>query len=275
MVNPQLKHILTLDDNGQNSEYNKKEDRKRSYSFSGDQRQAKGVRKRARSDNQPADPCGLPGDLDWVSLLSSQRVSCGSCPSQACRPVYGSPILGPPDLGQVGDPMVCSPLILPATMASTSDLSPQTPIIRDPERGKDLEEDILKPNSPSPHLLPWAESRPQSPCLHPWAESKETTLRTLYRHKRTPMSLANHSHSAWSPETSFSSSSCSTISGASLPHKHKKIPQNPTSTNNKLLSSIHYFKQSQQQPKSHLYLNSHVILLTYFMSSLCVCVSVM
>ena len=218
-VDPQWKHVLTVESNGQPEEL-AKGGRKRAYSFSGDRRPSGAMRKRARSDNHlPADPCGLPGDLDWVSLLSSQRVSCGSCPSQACRPVYGSPILGPPDLGQVGDPMVCSPLILPTTLSS--DLSPQTPVTRDSGKGKELEEVVWKQDSPSPHLLPWADSQPQSPCLHPWAESKETTLRNLHRQSRHAMTVTSQNH-MWSPEASYSSS-CSTTSITSLSYKQKKL----------------------------------------------------
>lgn len=170
-------------------------------------------RKRIKSENQgPADPCGLPGDLDWVSLLSSQRVNCGSCPSQACRPVFGSPILGPPDLGHIGEPVVCSPLVTPTTL-STSQI-PETPTLGE-NKGALLEEVILKQDSPSPQLLPWAEGCSQSPNIHPWAESRDTTLhglKSLYKHRpqsSAVVSMAKSLHQ--SPESSWSSSSSSSI----------------------------------------------------------------
>lgn len=197
---------------------------KRAFSYSGNRRQSGTTRKRTKSENQvPGDPCGLPGDLDWISLLNSQRMSCGSCPSQACRPVYGSPILGPADLGQVGEPVTCSPLVVPATIASG--LSPSTPIAVDTGKTKELEEDVFNHDSPlpSPHLLTWADSRPQSPCLHPWAESKETTLKNLGRQSRQLSSLTSHNGSVWSPEPGYSSSCLATTcnSVTNLSHRHK------------------------------------------------------
>ena len=195
---------------------------KRAYSYSGNRRQSDGARKRVKSENLlPVDPCGLPGDLDWISLLNSQRVSCGSCPSQGCRPVYGSPILGPPDLGQVGDPMICSPLIVPATIAS-----PTTPVVTDSGKVRNQdEEDVFNHDSPPspPHLLSWADSRPESPFLHPWAESKETTLRNLGRQSRPAPSLlpSRPLNGMWSPEASYSSSCSSTASSYSFPYRHK------------------------------------------------------
>ena len=227
-ISPQWREWLSRDSDGCTVVELAKGNRKlkQAYSsYTGKRRQSGGARKRVKSANQqPVDPCGLPGDLDWISLLSSQRVSCGSCPSQACRPVYGSPVLGPPDLGQVGDPMVCSPLIIPATI--TSRLCPHTPVVTNSSslRGKELDEDIFTHDSPgpSPHVLPWADSRPQSPCLHPWAESKETTLKNLGQQYRLATTLASRNqNSIWSPEASYSS--CSTTSVTSLSCKHKPI----------------------------------------------------
>ena len=183
---------------------------KRAYSYNGNGRQCSGSRKRVKSEAQlPVDPCGLPGDLDWISLLSSQRVSCGSCPSGACRPVYGSPILGPPDLSQTGgDPMICSPLVVPATIAH-SPTTPSAGADSDSLKIKELEEDVFTNHtSPllSPHLLPWADNRPESPHLHPWAESKETTLKNLGRQNRPSLPLNHTPHAVWSPEASYTSS---------------------------------------------------------------------
>ena len=192
---------------------------KRAYSYNGkDSRQGGRGRKRVTSEAQvPVDPCGLPGDLDWISLLSSQRVSCGS---------YGSPILGPPDLGQVGDPMICSPLIVP-TSITTASLS-STPAPADPalednlKDGKELEDVFTTTNSPlpSPHLLPWAECQPESPSIHPWAESKETTLKSLGRQRQRSV-IPAHNHSSWSPDVSCFSTSCSS-SSSSISHQHSK-----------------------------------------------------
>ena len=222
-MHPQCRDILEHDHSEQLGKGGRK--LKQRYSYNGSGRQSGGgVRKRVKSEAQvPIDPCGLPGDLDWISLLSSQRVSCGSCPSQACRPVYGSPILGPSDLGQVGDPMICSPLVVPATIAN----SPVIPTVADTDGLKvEEEEDIFNNHSNSPNLLPWADSRPQSPCLHPWAESKETTLTNLARRNPQPASLSlnrttPNSMTLWSPEPNYSSSHANS---SCLSYKHKLKP---------------------------------------------------
>ena len=216
-VNPDYEHIL-CDENEPYLEGNysklhvaklKTKNRKRAHSHSscyGEEKKAK--RRIKRESNAPPDPCGLPGDLDWVSLLSSQKVSCGSCPSQSCRPVFGSPVLGPPDLGHIGDPVVCSPLIIPTLFSSELIEPPGPSTLAGENKGALLEEVVLKQDSPSPQLLPWAESWSQSPSFHPWAESKESTLhelRNLYKVK--PTRTFHH----LSPDSSWSSS-CSTTS---------------------------------------------------------------
>ena len=210
-VNPDYEHILSDENEAHLLEHNYSKlhavkltakSRKRAHSQSCyREKKIPGGRKRVRSDtNTPADPCGLPGDLDWVSLLSSQRVNCGSCPSQACRPVFGSPILGPPDLGHIGEPVVCSPLIIPTTLSSEHAELAETPLMGE-NRGALLEEAVLKQDSPSPQFLPWAESRSQSPCPHPWAESREKTLHEM---KNLSMTTYTRNH-LWSPESSWSS----------------------------------------------------------------------
>ena len=179
-------------------------------------------RKRIKSQsasNQPADPCGLPGDLDWVSLLSSQRVTnCGLCPSQNCRPAFGSPIFGTPDLGHVGEPVVCSPLVVPTSSAiePITDI-PSTPLLGD-YKGALLEEVVLKQDSPSPQILPWAESRSQSPVVsfsqpHPWSESKETTQHELKNLCPSKVSFTSSKSTMWSPDSSWSSSSTYSSTG--------------------------------------------------------------
>ena len=162
----------------------------------------------------PADPCGLPGDLDWVSLLSSQRLGCGSCPSQSCRPSFGSPVLGTPDLGHIGEPVVCSPLV--TSLASELAEIPASPA---PSvcNGALLEEAVLKQDSPPMGLLPWDNSQSQSPTdshLHPWAESKEKTLHELHNMYNTTEPVSTYFNTtAWSPQNSWSSSSTYSTAG--------------------------------------------------------------
>ena len=225
-INPDYEHILSDEHESHLTEHTlsqlhhakvtaKSRKRAHSQSYYGAQRRTAASRKRIKSENQgPADPCGLPGDLDWVSLLSSQKVNCGSCPSQSCRPAFGSPVLGPPDLGHIGEPVVCSPLVPTSEHAEL----PQTPLLFE-NRGALLEEVVLKQDSPSPLLLPWAESRPQSPGVsHPWAESRETTLHEM---KNMYKSSTNHRNQLWSPESSWSSGS--TFSAVGLRHS-KRTP---------------------------------------------------
>lgn len=172
------------------------------------------IRKRIKSESTyPADPCGLPGDLDWVSLLSSQRLSCGSCPSQSCRPSFGSPVLGSPDLGHIGEPVLCSPLNahIPTTAMEPMDIPP-SPLVG-VSRGALLEETVLNQDSPPLQLLPWDESCPQSPFprdshFHPWAESREKTLHEMRNlTKRNKPLSASTKTTMWSPDSSWSSSS--------------------------------------------------------------------
>ena len=210
-MNPDYEHILSDRSENLLIEHNYSKlgtkpghGRKRFHSHSCFQNEKSSTfRKRIKSQSatQPADPCILPGDLDWVSLLSSQRVSCGSCPSQSCRPAFGSPVLGPPDLGHIGEPVVCSPLLTPALVVSEPNETPSVPIAGDNKRNL-LEEAVLKQDSP-PQLLPWAESHSQSPNIpHPWSEAKETTMREV-RHSKA-LSIGK---SMWSPESSWSSAS--------------------------------------------------------------------
>ena len=237
-INPDYQHILS-ESNGnllmehsysklQATKLKSSRGRKRAHSQSCCHT-AKGgdFRKRIKSQNtinQPADPCGLPGDLNWVSLLSSQRVTnCGLCPSQNCRPVFGSPVLGPPDLGHIGEPVVCSPLVVPATLAAepVADI-PSTPLLGD-YKGSLLEEVVLRQDSPPPELLPWAESRSQSPAIsfsqpHPWSESKETTQHELKHLRPSKVSFTNSKGTMWSPESSWSSASTYSSTGRITVH---------------------------------------------------------
>ncbi len=188
--------------------------RKRTFSTCHESRAPKIKKRRVKSESTyPADPCGLPGDLDWVSLLSSQRVGCASCPSESCRPSFGSPVLGTPDLGHIGEPVVCSPLV--ATLAS--DVPAYPPVCE--SNGALLEEAVLRQDSPPLGILPspWDNSQSQSPTdkhYHPWAESKEKTLYELRNlSKRTEPVPTYVKTSMWSPESSWSSSSTYSTAG--------------------------------------------------------------
>ncbi len=190
--------------------------RKRSLSTSHNNRAPKIRKRRIKSESaHPADPCGLPGDLDWVSLLSSQRVGCASCPSQSCRPSFGSPVLGTPDLGHIGEPVVCSPLVT----SLASDVLAYPSVYEG--NGALLEEAVLRQDSPPLGILPWDSSQSQSPTekhSHPWAESKEKTLyemRNLSKKKEPVSTLVKTS--LWSPESSWSSSSTYSTASMSKP----------------------------------------------------------
>lgn len=161
------------------------------------------MRKRARSESSPptADPCHLPGDLDWISLLSSQRVSCGSCTDgHSCRPSFGSPVLGPPDLGHIGEPLICSPAMIPHVLASRLPDTPPASLPTSTTTASIALEDMVSgQDSPSPLLPPWTGSRDHSPnpvqLEHPWAESKESINRQI---KSLGKSKGTSQH--WSPE---------------------------------------------------------------------------
>ena len=202
----------------------KAKSRKRSQSTSnghGNQRKISSrMRKRARSQCSPptADPCYLPGDLDWISLLSSQRVNCKSCPDgHSCRPSFGSPVLGPPDLGHIGEPLICSPAMIPHGLAThVPDTPPSLPATIT-SSSISLEELVTTSDS-SPLLPPWNRSRDHSPISldHPWAESRDSItqhLQTLGRSK------GHH----WSPEGTWSMAT-TTVHGISpTPPYHPKL----------------------------------------------------
>ena len=177
--------------------------RKRSHSQSGrnsaQNRRVKGLQRRSTEGEiktSPSDVCGMPGDLDWISLLGSQRTS---------STLYK----GSPDLPQVGEPVLCSPLVLPTTIAAVPVELPATPPVME-NHGALLEEVVLKQDSPSPQvLLPWAEGNSQSPNIsaqsHPWAESKESTMHEVRNLFKVNKSLGN-GNSLWSPDHNWSSS---------------------------------------------------------------------
>lgn len=178
-------------------------------------RSMRGLKRRRTEGIIPADLCGMPGDLDWISLLGSQRMS----------NTYYKPIFGSPDLPHVTEPALSSPLVFPVTTAATPAEMPATPSAME-SHGSLLEEVVLKQDSPSPQvLLPWAEKNSQSPSssahLHPWAESKESTMHGLKNLCRRTKSLGGgppttHMHPIWSPDQSWSSSSTSGFSVAAL-----------------------------------------------------------
>lgn len=142
------------------------------------------------------DPCHLPGDLDWVTLLGSQKYGCIACheAEHHCRPMFGSPVLGTTDIlmGHIGDPLSCSPAILPVALQNKiQDTPPQKTLLT-----TSLEEIITTQESPAPLLPPWAaESRPFSPTHfnleHPWAESNRCQEVGLHKVNR-------REHHVWS-----------------------------------------------------------------------------
>ncbi len=208
-------HSQTLHDTCSSLLGDQSKSRKRSLSTSHSNRTPKIRKRRIKSESAyPADPCGLPGDLDWVSLLSSQRVGCASCPSQSCRPSFGSPVLGTPDLGHIGEPVICSPLV--ASLATDVSVYPSV----SEGNGALLEEAVLRQDSPPLGILPWDSSQSQSPTekhSHPWAESKEKTLCELRNlSKKEPVSKLVKT-SLWSPESSWSSSSTYSTASISKP----------------------------------------------------------
>lgn len=180
-------------------------------------RSMRGIKRRRTEGTSPADLSGMPGDLDWMSLLGSQRMS----NTAHYRPVFGSP-----DLPHVTEPALSSPLVFPVTAtAIPTEKLPATPLVVDSHSSL-LEEVVLKQDSPSPQVvLPWAEKNSQSPSssahLHPWAESKESTMHGLKNLCRRTKSLGGvppttYMHPIWSPDQSWSSSSSSGFSVAAL-----------------------------------------------------------
>lgn len=162
--------------------------------------------KRSRSESTTqvpvADLCHLPGDLNWISLLSSQKVnSCGMCTdTHNCRPLFGSPVLGTPDLGHIGEPLNCSPAMIP--MVLTNRLPETPPYIRPTSNSAATSlEDLTVQDSPSPLLPSWADSRSESPAIlleHPWAESRDSiNQKLLSLGTKTRNTLLNNQ---WSPE---------------------------------------------------------------------------
>lgn len=173
---------------------------KRGHALDGSRKETYNSRKHARPPSS-TDLCGLPGDLDWISLLGSQKVSCGLSPTQSCKPFFGSPVTGQSDIGHIAEPVMCSPLIVPPSLSSEHTDIPELSLPDDNRRSL-LEEAVLKQDSPSPLLLPWAEGQSQSPNLglpHPWAESKEVTLHQMRSH-------VSASHQLWSPEPTWTNS---------------------------------------------------------------------
>lgn len=93
------------------------------------------------------------------------------------------------DLGHIGEPVTCSPAVLPVSLQSKIPDTP--PLQQKTVLCSSLEEIITTQESPAPLLPPWAaESRPYSPNLeHPWAETGCST------HEVSPLIRRGH----WSP----------------------------------------------------------------------------
>lgn len=179
--------------------------RKRAHSHSEGREVVKGGSKRKRRESEPktspSELCSVTGDLDWISLLGSQRLHCQQHKAS----------FSPPELTQVGEGVLCSPLTLPTTIAATVPVElPATPQVME-SHGALLEEVVLKQDSPSPQVvLPWAEGNSQSPSCsahtHPWAESKESTMHEVRNLFKMSKALGN-GPTVWSPDQSWSSSS--------------------------------------------------------------------
>jgi hypothetical protein len=182
--------------------------RKRAHSHSEgmSSKATKGVRRKRRESEHktsPSDLCGVAGDLDWISLLGTTN--------QHPKPSFTSPDV---PQGLSGEPVLCSPLTLPTTIAATVPVEiPATPQVTQ-SHGSLLEEVVLKQDSLSPQvLLPWAEGNSQSPSLtqtHPWAESRESTMHEVHNLIKSNKCLATsegRSMLTWSPDHSWSSSS--------------------------------------------------------------------
>ena len=144
----------------------------------------------------------MTGDLDWISLLGRHHQ-------------HHKPSFSPPELSQA-EGVLCSPLTLPTTIATTVPVEmPSTPKVFE-SHGALLEEVVLKQDSPSPQVvLPWAEGNSQSPSCsaqtHPWAESKECTMHEVRNMFRLSRATGNGA-SVWSPDQSWSSSASSAYS---------------------------------------------------------------
>ena len=163
--------------------------------------------KRGGTGTSPADLCGMQGELDWISLLGSQRMN----------NTHNKPIFSSPDLPHMTEPALSSPLVFPVTTAAIPADLPATPSVME-SHGSLLEDVVLKQDSPSPQvLLPWAEKNSQSPSLHPWAESKESTMHGLKKlYRRTKSLGGGHpiTHPIWSPDHNCSSSTSTFSVGA-------------------------------------------------------------
>ncbi|XP_019849225.1 PREDICTED: forkhead box protein L1-like isoform X1 [Amphimedon queenslandica] len=111
----------------------------------------------------------LSADLDWTTLLSSQKMLCSTCHEMlphTCPASFGTPITGTET-----DPVYgCSPSIIPMSLSTdTSSIIPTTSSLNPL-----LNEIMTSQESPAQLLPPWAESRSESPNIgfeHPWAET--------------------------------------------------------------------------------------------------------
>lgn len=151
---------------------------------SGNRTPANGKR-RSKSTTFREEVYPLPGELNWATLLSAQKVN--NCCDVVCRPSYSSPVLCPPDLAHMMcDPVVCSPAVIPHVLVTRSLETPPLSQTYTTVPTHTIEDTM---ESPSLLLPAWAESRPQSPIAeHPWAETKE-------------VNGGGKPASSWSPDT--------------------------------------------------------------------------
>ena len=123
------------------------------------------------------DPCKVPGDLDWISLLGSQKVNCSKCGGLPSHSIGFSPFVSPDLTNYVTDATTPSTTYgLNKMLKSTQ---PDAVFINTDEQ---TEFPYLVQDSP--FVLPGADSRPHSPLsldtkFHPWAESTPEKTRHL------------------------------------------------------------------------------------------------
>ena len=141
-----------------------------------------GSQKHKRCDHSQSqsvpDPCKVPGDLDWISLLGSQKVNCSKCGSIPSHSIGFSPFVSP-DLNN---------FVTETTVPSTPEFGLHKLKANHNQNDAifETEEQVEVPClvQDSPFVLPGADSRPHSPVIldtkyHPWAESTPDKGRRL------------------------------------------------------------------------------------------------
>lgn len=118
------------------------------------------------------DPFKVPGDLDWITLLGSQKVNCSKCGGLPSHSIGFSPFVSPDLTSYITD----------ATTHSTTYGLNKT--LKSTQHDTDEQTEVPYLVQESPFVLPGADSRPHSPVsldtkFHPWAESTPEKTRHL------------------------------------------------------------------------------------------------